>query len=137
MSNEQVGEEEQVGASLRKFWHVDSEFVDTVEKILTEPSFFYRLLQVFVGSADKADIDRNLCRAANRTDAAFLKGTQQLHLHVVAKIPHFVEEQRTAVCHFECTVLVTVSTGECTLLMTEEFRSRHIAWYSSAVEGEE
>ena len=84
MSYEQVGEEEQVGASLRKFWHVDSEFVDTVEKILTEPSFFYRLLQVFVGSADKADIDRNLCRAANRTDAAFLKGTQQLHLHVVA-----------------------------------------------------
>ena len=95
----------------------------------------YGLLCVATGRPDCAD--RNLCRAANRTDAAFLKGTQQLHLHVVAQIPHFVEEQRTAVCHFECTVLVTVSTGECTLLMTEEFSSRHIAWYSSAVEGEE
>ena len=120
VAHEEVGKEEEVGAALRELRHVDGELVDAVIEVFAESSLAYGIGKVLVRGAYQAYVDGNLLRATDRTDAAFLQGAKQLHLHVIAQIAHLVEEQRAAVSSFEGAALVRIGTRERTFLMTEK-----------------
>ena len=84
MTEEEVGEEQYVAATLVECRHLQRELVQTVVQILAECAFGYCSLKVFVGGGDKTHVDIDFLGGAYRTHLALLKRTQQLHLHLVA-----------------------------------------------------
>ena len=134
LTNEQVGKKEEVGTALAEFRHIDCELAYTVIEVFTEASFAYRCLQILIGRTHKAYIHSGLLCTADGADTTFLQCTQQLHLNIITQVAHLIKEQCAAIGSLKSTYFVVVGTGECTLLVTEELRCRHITGYGSAVE---
>ena len=135
MLDKEVGKEEDIGTSVLEGRHVDGKLVDAVIEVLSELAFGYRLRQIFVGGTDESDIHINLLRAAQRTDFPLLQGSEELHLYFVVEVSHLIEENRSAVSNLEGTLLILFGSGKGTLLISEEFRCRHLLRDGTAVDG--
>ena len=135
MLDKEVGKEEDVGTSVLEGRHVDGKLVDAVIEVLSELAFGYRLRQILVGGTDESDIHINLLRAAQRTDFPLLQGSEELHLYFVVEVSHLIEENRSAVSYLEGALLILFGSGKGTLLISEEFRCRHLLRNGAAVDG--
>ena len=104
-------------------------------EVFTEFSTGDGLLQVLVGGTDKPDIHFYFLIGTHRTYFAFLDGPQELYLHVVAQVAHFVEKQRAAVGFYESSGFVGYGTRKRTFHVAEKFGSRQFFEHGSAVDG--
>ena len=66
----------------------------TVVEVLAEPALPHQLVQVTMGRADDADVDRDLLAPADPLDHPLLQEAQQLGLQPERQVADLVEEQR-------------------------------------------
>ncbi len=86
-----------VGLAVAQRRDADHHLVETVEQILTKPPGAHQVLQILMGRADDADIDRNRLPAADPLDHAFLQEAEQLDLKRQRQIADLVQHQGAAV----------------------------------------
>ena len=114
---------------------MQGEFIQAVVEIFAEFSTGDGLLQVLVGGTDEPDIHFYFLVGTHRTYFPFLDGPQELHLHVITQVSHFVEKQRAAVGFYESSRFVGHGACKRTFHVAEKFRSRQFFEHGSAVDG--
>ena len=97
LAQQRVRQHRRPAAPLAQRRHVDRHFADAEVQILAELLLGDQLLQVLVGRAHDAHVDRNLLPAADALDHAVLQEAQQLGLQRQRHVADLVEEQRAAV----------------------------------------
>ena len=90
-------------------------------KVFTEIAFSHSLGKIFIGCTYESDVDIYFLGASQRTDLPFLKSTEQLYLHLVVQVSHFIQEECAAISHFKSALLVLISTGKGSLCVSEKF----------------
>ena len=88
-------------APLAQRRHVDGHFADAEVQVLAEALLDDQRLQIPVGGADDAHVDRDLLASADALDDAVLQEAQQLGLQRQRHVADLVEEQRAAVGGFD------------------------------------
>src|SRR5262245_33118954 len=76
--------------------------------------------EIGLRGGNQAEVHVDLARATHAADACVLTDAQEFRLGGEAKVMHFVQEHRAALCDFENSLLLAIGTGEGTLLVTEE-----------------
>ena len=93
--------------------------------------------QVAVGGGDHAHVHRQLAGGADRPDAAFFEGPQQLGLQHQRQLADFVEKEGAAVGVEEQALVVLAGTGEGALGVAEEFAFDQLGRDGGAVDRHE
>ena len=137
MLDEEIGEEEDVGAAILELRHVDGKLVDAVVEVLAKLSVGHQAGQVAIGGAHQSNVDVYLVGATQWAHLALLQGAQQLHLHIIRQVAHLIEKQRAAVGLHEGARLVGGGPGEGALHVSEKLRCRHLLGNGATVEREE
>jgi hypothetical protein len=96
----------------------------TVEKVPPEGFFLHHVFEISVGRCDQAEIAGGFLCGAHGADALFLKYAQKDLLQRKGKFPHFIKEQRPAVCFGDQAVFTCNRTGEGAAYMPEQQGSR-------------
>ena len=91
-----------------------------VEKVPPEGFFLHHVFEISVGRCDQAEIAGGFLRGAHGADALFLKYAQKDLLQRKGKLPHFIKEQRPAVCFGDQAVFTCNRTGEGAAHMPEQ-----------------
>ena len=92
----------------------------TVEKVPPEGFFLHHVFEISVGRCDQAEIAGGFLCGAHGADALFLKYAQKDLLQRKGKFPHFIKEQRPAVCFGDQAVFTCNRTGEGAAYMPEQ-----------------
>jgi hypothetical protein len=100
--------------------NADFNHVQAVKQIVAELAFGYGNLQIDVGGRDHAHVHAHLFGPADAVEAALLEHAQQIHLQLGGDIADFVEEDGSAVGHFELAALALRGAGERAFLMAEQ-----------------
>src|ERR1041384_6613783 len=81
-------------AALAQWRHAQTDYIETIIKVLTKTSLRDHFFEVRVGRRDDAHVHFARALLAERLNLAFLQEAQQLRLHVKRQIAHFVKKQR-------------------------------------------
>src|SRR5258708_3808266 len=100
----------------------DRDDAEAIIEVFAKSAFGNLFFKIFVCGCNDADIYIRFFGAADGTNFAFLKDAIQLHLHGEAHVADFVHEERAAMSGLEEALAVFVSSGECSLHVTEELR---------------
>jgi hypothetical protein len=92
-----------------------------VIQVLAEAALRAQFLQLLVGRADDAHVDRDLLVAADALDHALLQEAQQLGLQRHRQVADFVEEEGAAVRQLDLALGLLGGAGEGALLVAEQF----------------
>src|SRR5690348_7710244 len=92
-------------------------------------------MQISVGRRDHAYIDRNFGCSTHRTDCAFLKRTQQFHLHGEAHLSYFIQKDGSTISNLKETLLVLVCARKRALHIPEELGLQQRFGKSTAING--
>ena len=93
------------------------------------------MVQIRVGSGDKADVKGPFPDCPDRQVTLLLQGAKQFHLIYGSKVTDFIKEQRTTFGSLEKSRLVTVRTGERPFAVPEKFGSDKVIGNGTAVHG--
>ena len=99
----------------------DGENVQAIVEILPKAALLHQVLQVLVGGGEDPDVDPDGVRAADPLKFALLQDAQQSHLGARRDLPDLVQEQGSAVRDFEDPAPLHGRSGECPLLVAEQF----------------
>ena len=101
--------------------NADRDYIEPVIQILAEGAVRNLLLQIAVGRGDKTDVEVYRLGAADPGDFFGLDGAQQLHLQIHGHVADFIEEQGTAVGHFEESLFTAgIGAGEGASFIAEQ-----------------
>src|SRR5262249_36838194 len=99
---------------------LDVDDVETVEQVRPEAPVAHLRLEVAVGGADQADVDRHRSARAERGDLALLDGAQELGLQGEGDLGRLVQQQRAPRGGAEDAVVVGHGAGEGAATVAEE-----------------
>ena len=101
---------------------VDRDGVQPVIQILAETAFFDSQRQVDIGGSHNSDVGFHHLAAANADKLAVFEHTQQSRLGREGQFADFIQEKRAFVGNFKIAFALANGTGECTFLVTKQFR---------------
>ena len=96
------------------------EYREAIEKILAQPAVAQNGFGRMVARRDDADVDGDLLGAADTDHAAGFEDAKHFRLQVERHFGDFVEEQRSAGCALEVTLVLSYGAGEGAALVPEE-----------------
>ena len=132
-SQEALGQERNVLATLTQGRHTDVDDVDAVVEVLTELAAFYHLEQIAMRGGDDAYIRAARRRIADRDEGPLLEDPQELDLQRGRHVAHLVEEEGPAVGDLEQARLVGDGAGEGAAAVTEELRIEEVVVEGRAI----
>src|SRR3546814_8173577 len=89
-------------------------------EVFAEISLFHASEQIIIGGGNKADICFYREIAAYRQNDLFLQRPEQFHLHLVAKIAHFVQKKCATRGRFKLAYFILQGSGKCTFYVPEQ-----------------
>src|SRR5215203_1772469 len=107
---------------LTKWRKTDLKTVDAVQQIRSKHSVVNNRIEVPVGSGDNADIHFDLPHTANPEERARLDRAQEFRLQLRRQLRYLIEKQRSAISQLNQPQLSTLSSGECSSLVTKQLR---------------
>src|SRR5258706_2043586 len=116
-----AGEYGNVRSAIAERGYKKGNYVETVEKILTETSVQDCLFQIFVGGGDDANIHAGSLIGAYWFETLLFEHAQHFRLRAQTHVANFVEEKSTAVGLLEFADLVVHGSGETTFDVAEKF----------------
>ena len=116
---------------------LDRKDVQAIEQVFAEGAVLDLLGRVAIGRRNDADVDLDRPLTADRIDLAFLKGAQQLDLHVQRQFADLVQKQGAAVRLAELAQGLVDRAGEGALLVSEQDGFDQIGGQGAAVDGHE
>ncbi len=90
-----------------------------------------------MGRADDARVDIDRLPSADPLDHTLLEESKQLHLERKRDVPDLVEEQGSALCHFDLADVGLDRPGERAALVTEQLGFQQVLGDRCAVDGDE
>ena len=96
------------------------EYVQAIKQVQAKTVFVNRFLQVLVSRGNDADINLDRLGTADAVDFALFQHLEQLGLQLQVEIADFIQEQGSAVGHFNLALLGSDGTGKRALLMAEQ-----------------
>ena len=93
--------------------------------------------QIFVRRRDHPHIRFNRAVAADALELLLLQDAQKRDLNLRTQLRNFVEKNRAAVRSFEAADALLQCTGECALLMTEQFAGNQLSRQRRAIDSYE
>src|SRR4029077_5026916 len=104
--------------------------------ILSESPSCDRSRQITICRRYQTDIHRDRMIAPHSLEFPLLEYTQQGDLCFHREIADFIQKERAAISGFESTYAPLKSAGECSLFVTEEFRSDQRLWNRGTVDAD-
>src|SRR5690606_16112609 len=92
-----------------------------IVKVFAEGSLRHALREVSVGGSHHTQIECNRFLGAQALHRSLLQHAQQLHLQGHRALAYFVEKERSAVGYLKAAAAASSRSGECALLVAEEF----------------
>ncbi len=110
--HEILGEQRNVALARPQRRHEDRDHVQPEVQVLSKLPGLDRDRQILVRRGDHAHVYLDPLRAADRLDDLFLENAQYLRLRLQAHVTNLVQEDGSAVGHFELAAAVGDRAGE-------------------------
>src|SRR5882672_1761847 len=117
--------------------NADRHFVDAIVQVLPESVRRDARVEVAVGRADHAHVDRDRFPPAYPLERALLQEAQQLRLQRIRHVADLVEEERAARRVLDLALRLLVRARECALFVAEELALEQRFRNCRAVDGDE
>ena len=131
---EKFRQRQNVISTLGQRWHPDFHLCQTVVQVFPESSFLDGPFQIFIRCRHNPHVCHPLPVAADRGIGILLQHSKEHGLYVNRHRADFIQEERTAFCHVEISVLCRIRTGEGAFLVSEQEGCRKFAWQRSAID---
>src|SRR5262249_24385839 len=135
-SNEVFDKHGNIGRSLAQRGHGDRHNIQPVEKVVAEPAFAHKLLEVAMCCRHYSNIPRNGFVAADAFNLALLQDSQQRDLNFRRQIADFIQENCATVRRFKAAEATLCGARKRALLMPEELRRNQRRWDYAAIHGD-
>src|ERR1700751_1525809 len=116
-----AGEDGDIGSAIAEWRNEKGNYVEAVEKILTETAVQDFLFEIFVSGGGGANVHAGSLIGADGFEALFFEYAQHFGLRAKAHVADFVEEKCAAICLLEFANFVVAGSGEAAFDMAEEF----------------
>ena len=133
-AGEVAGEDGDVVGPVSERGRGDGEDFEAVVEITPEELVAHHFGEVPIGGGDEANVDGNGANAAEAFEGFLLQGAEELGLEIERDVADFVEEQGSAVGHFEAADFLGEGAGEGAAFVAEEFTFEKAGGDGGAVE---
>src|SRR5580658_10520167 len=123
--------------ALAKRRQVDLERIEAEKEIFAKQLVAHHLAEIAIGRTEHSNIDPEGLVLADLANLTGFQKSQQLHLHALVELAHFVKEKRAAVGDLEEPLAMGVGTGKCSLAMAEELALDQVFRQCAAVDRDE
>src|SRR6188768_828163 len=120
LRQEMIAQERNVLGTLPQRRHFQRDGVDAEVEVLAQPALAQGVVEVDVGVADQAEVHPDQPVTPDGTVLALLEHPQKFGLKIRGHLPDFVEQQRTALRHFEQADFVRGRTCERAFAVAKE-----------------
>jgi hypothetical protein len=110
-----------ISLAVPKRWHLDWVYVQPIVKIAPKFVTLNQLGEIAMGGRHEPDVDAMRAAASESLKLLFLQHTQEFRLEGKRQITNFIEEESAGVRHFEASYFLRNGSGECALLVPEQF----------------
>jgi hypothetical protein len=111
-SEKEIGESQNVVATLPQWRYLDGGYFESIEEILPKSPGSHHLFQITVGRRNDADVDLSRKALTHPADLTFLKDSQELSLSGGWQVTYFVEKHGSPAGALKNTFAIPIGTGK-------------------------
>src|SRR5229473_4960624 len=127
-------QERNISLAFPQGWNVDGKNIQTKEEIGPELLLAYHRFEIAVRRSNQTRVGPKRARASQPLELPLLQHAEQFGLQFKRNFSDFVQENRTAVGHFEAANALRDRSRECALLVSEQLAFEQACRNGRAVE---